>query len=309
MTKGSGEGGGAAVHDTGLDQGRGLTHASLFTIDYIAVPANLSDCITTFYHFRCEEAEIRDIQPAAVGHFTLFPHGNGTMNFDCGRVDRSHEVNLLTPFSQAVPFVMAGPFHAIGAVLTPHGWAALTGLCARQHGNRLHRAADILGEEAERFGAGLCDEYRRGTRTGTQCAHAIGQFVAGTCKPLNPRHATLIAATNRWLGSALNPDLAVFFASANYSQRQAQRLVERYFGLSPKALARKYRALRAAALMSFPMLSDEMEAELGEAFYDQSHMIREIRLFAGRTPTKLANRESPFLSEMLDAKNFRELNS
>ena len=77
--------------------------------------------------------------------------------------------------------------------------------------------------------------------------------------------------------------------------------------MPPQKLARKYRALRAAALMSFPQLTPEFEAELAEAFFDQSHMIREINLFAGRTPARLNDDDTPFLSEMLDPKNFREL--
>ncbi|MGB7407607.1 MAG: AraC family transcriptional regulator, partial [Pontixanthobacter sp.] len=130
---------------------------------------------------------------------------------------------------------------------------------------------------------------------------------ADNLRDVSDSHADLIALTNRWLGGALDPNVEDLFAAAPYSRRQVQRLVERFFGLSPKALARKYRAVRAAMLMSLPQLSDEMDAELAEAFYDQSHMIREIRLFAGRTPAKLGDDDSPFLTEMLDPKNLREL--
>ncbi|MGB3738970.1 MAG: AraC family transcriptional regulator [Pontixanthobacter sp.] len=286
---------------------RALTPPALFALDYLAVPADLSDFVTTFYHFRCDERVIEDIQPAAVGHLTLFPYGKGTMRFADGPSDPSHECNLLTPSSVAAPFTMNGPFHAIGAVFTPLGWAALTGLPADEHANRLHAAADWLGEEAGIFGSRLCDDYRHGRRTGAQCAGALGEFITSRLKPVHPRHAALIAATNDWLGGAINPNVETLFASLAYSRRQAQRLVERYFGLPPKALARKYRALRAAMLMSLPRLSDAMDAELAEAFYDQSHMIREIRLFAGRTPARLGDDDSPFLHEMLDPRNLREI--
>ena len=113
----------------------------------------------------------------------------------------------------------------------------------------------------------------------------------------------------RWLSSDLNPAVDDLHVAIPYSRRQVQRLVECYFGLPPQALARKYRALRAAGLMSLPRLSPEFEAALGEAFYDQSHMIREIRLFAGRTPSRLKEDESPYLAELLDLRNFREIDS
>ena len=284
-----------------------LTPTSLFELDYIAPPAAISDYITTLYHFRCDEPVIRDIQPASVGHLVIFPQGSGEMQFLDGRVDNSHQTNLMTPFSVAAPFVVEGPFQAIGAVLSPYGWAALTGLDASEFGNRFVKASDWLDPSVGQLGAQLCDDFRAGEISGKDCALALGDFIAGNTKRVNPRHLELIKQTNEWLGSSLNPKLEDLIERAAYSERQVQRLVERYFGLPPTALARKYRALRAAAFLSFPQLTPEFEAELGEAFYDQSHMIREIRIFVGRTPSRLTDDDNPFLSEMLDLTNFREL--
>jgi len=56
-------------------------------------------------------------------------------------------------------------------------------------------------------------------------------------------------------------------------------------------------------------LTPEFEAELGEAFFDQSHMIREINRFVGRTPARLKDPDSPYLTEMIAPKNLRELGS
>ncbi|MGB7406879.1 MAG: hypothetical protein WA908_00080, partial [Pontixanthobacter sp.] len=204
---------GAAPNDAGL------TPASLFALDYLPVPGDLSDYVTTFYHFRCDEPVIRDIQPAAVGHLTLFPCGRGAMEFTDGRRDLSHEVNLLTPFSQAAPFAMTGPFHAIGAVLTPLGWTALTGLAADEHANRLYPACDWLGGECEELGAILCQEYRDGAKSGTQCATELGAFIADNLRDVSDSHADLIALTNRWLGGALDPNVEDLFAAAPYSRR------------------------------------------------------------------------------------------
>lgn len=284
-----------------------LTPANLFVIDYIAPPPALGDYITTLYHFRCDEPVIRDIQPAAIGQLAIFPHGVGAMQFRDGRIDSSHETNLLTPFSVAAPFFVDGPFHAIGAVLSTLGWAALTGLDASQCLNRLVAAGDWLGDEVEVLGATLCQAYREGQMTGRDCAAALCDHIGQNLRPVNARHADLIRLTSEWLGSGLNPPLASLMQRAAYSERQVQRLVERYFGLPPQALARKYRALRSAALLSLPTLTPEWEAQLAEAFFDQSHMIREINLFVGRTPARLGDDESPYLHEMLDPKNLREI--
>lgn len=284
-----------------------LTASALIEVDYIAAPAAISDYVTILYHFRCDEPLIRDIQPASVGHLCLFPYGKGELYLPGGQRDPNPEVAVLTPLSAACPMVVEGPFHVIGAALSPLGWAALTGLHAGDHRDRIHPAADLLGPEIAALGAQLNADYRSGTITGRAAALALGDYIARTVKPVDRRHEALIREVNRWLGSALNPAIDDLLARANYSQRQVQRLVERYFGLPPQALARKYRALRAAALLSFPHLSPEYEAELADAFFDQSHMIRELTRFVGRTPARLADKTTPYLAEMIDPKNLREL--
>lgn len=286
-----------------------LTASSLIQVDYFAPPAAVSDFVTTLYHFRCDERKFRDVQPSSVGHLALFPYGKGEIHFRAGHRDPNHEVALMTPLSTANPIFVDGPFHAIGAALTPLGWAALTGLHAGQHRDRLRAASEVLGDEIAVLGGALNEKYRAGELSGHQCALALGDYIGGRAKPINSRHAELIKVVNTWLGSALNPDLSDLQARAAYSERQVQRLTERYFGLSPQALARKYRALRAAAWLSFPQLTPEFEAELGEAFFDQSHMIREINRFVGRTPARLKDPDSPYLTEMIAPKNLRELSS
>ena len=284
-----------------------LTPAALIAVDYIPPPAPLAPFVTTLYHFRCDERSIRDIQPAAIGNLCFFPHGKGEMLFAAGHRDPNHEIGLLTPLSRATPIEVEGPFHAFGAALTPVGWAALTGLHAGQHRDRLLPAASVLGPQIEAEGQAWLAAYREGRMTGRDCALAVGGFIAANLKPLNPRHLELIAATGRWLGAAFNPEVGDLAGVAGYSPRQVQRLVERYFGLPPRALARKYRALRAAALLAAPHLSLEDEAEIAEAFFDQPHMIREITHFVGRTPARLGDASTPYLAEMIDARNLREL--
>ncbi|PKP95494.1 MAG: AraC family transcriptional regulator [Alphaproteobacteria bacterium HGW-Alphaproteobacteria-14] len=288
------------------DQPR-LTPASLIAVDYIAPSQNIAPYVTTLYNFRCDEPVIRDIQPASIGHLCLFPHGTGELHFAGGNSDPNHAVGLLTPLSRAVPIAVDGPFHTVGAALTPLGWAALTGLHAGENRDRLLPAGSVLGPEIDELGAQLLDAYRAGTMTGQECALAIGTFIEGRIRPINPRHLELVIAVGRWLSAAFNPDVSALNGAAGYSARQVQRLVERYFGLPPRALARKYRALRVAALLSSPQLSLEDEAEIAEAFFDQSHMIREITHFVGRTPARLNDRETPYLAEMINARNLREL--
>ena len=284
-----------------------LTPQALLQLDYIAPGAALAPFVTTFYHFRCDEREIRDMQPAAVGHVLVFLCGEGEMVFEHGRRDRSHRVSLLTPSSRAAPVEVEGPFHCIGAALSPLGWAALTGLHAGEWSDRLVPAEQVLGEAITATGERMRADYLAGRRSGIELCHELGRFLLPLIRPVNARHAALIRRIAEWLGSSLTPDLDTLVEGSGYSARQLQRLCERYYGLPPLRLVRKYRALRVVALLGQPDLADEQVAALVDEFYDQSHMIREIRTFAGRTPGRLAADPDSILSALLDARNFREI--
>ena len=276
-------------------------------LEYIPASAALSRWVTTFYHLRRDEPETRDIQPASVGHLTFFPLGLGAVRFRDGQVHPNHRFSVLSPTTYAATIEVAGPFHAIGAALTPTGWAALTGMPADEHGNRMMRASEVLTDDAVARGEAACAAYRDGSIDGPAMVALLSELIVAHADDLPPAHQELIDCTNRWLGSALDPPLDDLFEACGYSRRQVQRLVERYFGMPPVSLKRKYRALRAAALYSLPQLTPEVEASLGEAFYDQSHMIRELRLFVGRTPAKLGEDDEPYHREMLNLRNFREI--
>ena len=80
------------------------------------------------------------------------------------------------------------------------------------------------------------------------------------------------------------------------SIRQIERLTKRYYGLPPITLARKYRALRAAAVLARG--EDLADSGFGNSFYDQSHMIREIKRFAGLTPQQIKAQSSSMLTSI-----------
>ncbi len=286
-----------------------LTDPGLIVLDYIAPPPELAPFVTTFYHFRCDERAIRDVQPAALGHLIVYLAGSGAMHFPDGASDPTHTVALIGPTSQACAFEMAGPFHCVGASLSPRGWAALTGLSADVHGNRLHDAAARLGAEVDALAQLLCSGYTDGSLdAATMCSH-LGAFIGARLKAVDTRHVAVMRAVQEWLGSSFDPPLHELLERLPYSARQAQRLVVRYFGVPPRQLARRYRAMRVGVLLHQPDLTDEQTAGLINLFYDQPHLIREVRHYLGRTPTRLTDGSKPILSALLDPRNFREISA
>ena len=76
---------------------------------------------------------------------------------------------------------------------------------------------------------------------------------------------------------------------------------------SPKQLMRKYRALRAATVLCDPEAPPGLRTKVESLFYDQPHMIREIRHFTGRTPGALDSDDTKILRVWLSKDNFRQL--
>ncbi len=277
------------------------------TLVYYPPPAALQPLVTTFYCLCSDEPELTDAMPAGVGYLLVFLTGSGSVEFADGRVDASHPVSLITPTTAAIRTRLAGPVCIVGAALSPLGWAAITGLPADRWRDRLADAAELLGPDWGALGDRLRAAYRAGGTDPAAAVETIGAFLAARSKPLNPRHSEMVGAVITWLSSSFDPPLAELEARTGYSGRHLQRLVERYFGAPPKVLLRKYRALRVAALLRAPETSDEQIAELLNLFYDQSHLIRELRHFLGRTPARLGDPNSPLLNAVSDLRNFRDL--
>jgi AraC-like DNA-binding protein len=286
---------------TGAAAGQ-LSPQELIGLDYFAPPPALKPFITTLYSLHSDQAEVRDVMPAATGYLLVFIAGDGRMHFPGERIDVSFPVSLLTPTTAAAITELNGPFRVVGAVLSPLGWAAFTGLPADVHRDRLCDATEFLGPAIGELGR----ELRDSTGDDAALTARVAEFIGANLKPVNSRHVKLIGDVAEWLSSELDPPLAALDQRAAYGGRQLQRLIERYFGVAPKALVRKYRAIRVAALLQDPSTSDQQVADLLNLFYDQSHLIREVRHFLGRTPARLGDGENPLLEATTGLRNFRE---
>ncbi|QGN55204.1 helix-turn-helix domain-containing protein [Novosphingobium sp. Gsoil 351] len=284
-----------------------LTQQGLLRLELFPPPAFVTPYVTTFFRMRCDERRIRDVQPSSLGMMAAMARGSGKMRFLDGRSEPSHRFTLQSPTSAAATFEVDGPWHLFGAALTPLGWAALTGLCATKHGNRIYDGGQVLGPALAEAAKGIAEEFER--LSSEAMVERFSAAILASVRAIKPSHARFVKIAGEWLAGSIAPAVADLQARGGWSARQVQRLTDRYFGLPPTALARKYRALRAAVLLSRPDLTTDEIAAVQDHFYDQPHMIREMRLFAGRTPARIADPDTPFLSAIMDLRNFREKSS
>jgi AraC-like DNA-binding protein len=115
---------------------------------------------------------------------------------------------------------------------------------------------------------------------------ALARVIAAAPHPLREHHAVVVEAILRWLASGFDPAVSELYASVNVSPRQLQRICRRFFGVAPAQVLKRFRALRAAMLLSQPGIGEEVHDRLMATFFDQAHLIRDIRRYTGRTPTE-----------------------
>ena len=269
------------------------------SFEFVAAPSDLTPYLNSLYIWRSPAEQLDDVLPAYSGQMVVFGQGVGRMQFDEGTVSESSDAFFLAPLCQARNFSVSGPATLFGVSLNFRGWAALSGLSVHDYHDCFLEPGMVLGDSLARKFQGLAARWREGELDDGALLDAMSDIVRQGISQLPEQHLTVIDRTLEWLSSSFKPDLDRLYDQLPYSKRQAQRLVAQFFGQSPVRLVRRYRAVRAATLLSMPQLPEELEAEIREAFYDQAHLIKEIRFFTGRTPKRLQPGGESSINDML----------
>ena len=114
---------------------------SQIEVAQFAPPPELAPYVTQFYFFRCDEAVIRDAQPAALGHLAFFLKGTGTLRFPAGNIDAFSPASVFGPGMGHAEFDIVGPFQDFGLAFSPLVFVSLTGKPAKEYAGRLVDAA------------------------------------------------------------------------------------------------------------------------------------------------------------------------
>lgn len=246
-------------------------------LDYAVPGAAVARHFTLFYLFRAEVPLFEDVERAdhAQIRFRLTP-GGAEYGFADGNVQTAGDIHIIGPTTGAFHVRAPGPVHVFGAGITPVGWAALVGNDASAMVNRVVNLSDLFGsaisEAIPRLNAAPDLEAM------TACAEDI---LTGLFRRRSDRAADFVRQVDAWLSDEASPEVEALAAATGLSRRQIERKCNRLYGMPPKLLARKYRALRAAVAC----ILDQDQAHDG--FYDQSHLIRDVREFTGLTPRQL----------------------
>ncbi len=271
-------------------------------IEWIAPARDLAPYLHTLFIVRSDAGRTEEMMPAFSPQLFIFVMGKGAIRYSGKEPGLSGDITLNAPMFHAAPMVLEGPVLNVGASFTPLGWATFCGLPADEVLDCAFEA--ITAVPAHHLKE--LDEARLKCRAGRIGAHdlctvleaTIRQVCSDPARAVRPGHRQIIRTIEDWLASAFNPSIGDLYASIDFSQRQVQRLCRRYFGVPPAQLLKRYRAIRAAMLLANDGLFTSARDEMLAAYFDQAHLIRDIRRYTGRTPRRLA--DGQFAQEIFD---------
>lgn len=251
-------------------------------LDYVVPAEDLRPYVTLFYHFRANIPLFEDVERADHAQLRFRLSGrDASYVFPDGTVQSAGEVHIVGPTSGAIKTIAEGPLEVIGMGLQPAGWAALLGVDASTMLNRALDGETFFGASVRR----VSDRIRAATSAEDKVAIAAA-FVRSSIAGADTGAVIFARQIDAWLAGSASPDVCELVAATGLSRRQVERRCNMLYGAPPKLLARKYRALRAAvALAQGTATLDEL---ITDGFYDQSHLIRELKQFTGLTPRQLS---------------------
>lgn len=300
--------GGRIVFNQNLEKDAELSPDSMKVTQFVP-PAALAPFVTHVYFFRYEEKHLTDQLPAALGQLVFLLKGSANLQFQGGHSDPVTGATVIGPGLGAAQFTFDGPFYDLGFALSPLGFVALTGRPANQFADRAVPASELFGPEIDTLAQTITTGFADGTMRLSQIVDEVTRFLLMHLRPIPNSHIQMIQTVNGWISSDFDPDVDQLYTKLDMSRSTAARLITKYFGCAPKPLMRKYRALRAATIMVDANATTEMRSQVESSFYDQPHMIREIRQFAGRTPGALDSNNAKVMRLWLSKENYRDIES
>ncbi|MBL9070363.1 MAG: AraC family transcriptional regulator [Sphingopyxis sp.] len=252
-----------------------------FELQYFPPDPDLAEMVSSFYFVRLDMPLFDEVERADRPQFRIMSVAEGEYVFPDGYRFPAKRATIIGPTSGSVRATGRGPLRIYGFGMMPAGWATLMGEHADKLTDRAMDAADLFGDWIEEVIEALIQAENTDER------RVIGNnFVREILKKNEPAPVWFTRTVDDWLTRSPSPQVPELVEATGMSIRSVERMTKHYYGLSPRMLARKYRAVRAASSLA---RGETLEsAQLGDAFYDQSHLIREMKRFAGATPGQLA---------------------
>jgi AraC-like DNA-binding protein len=208
---------------------------------------------------------------------------------------------LFGPHSRRMPISVTGSFISAGVFLRPGACHALGGPDIGGLSDRLATFTD-LGMAEDRW-LDLFDPTGSPEDWVRAMEQEMRRLVAERAvREPDPVSARFEAAAFR------DPTISIARLAEDFGveQRRLERIVRRDFGLTPKQVLKRARALDMASHLRGVADHDEAES-IALRYYDQSHLIREFTALFGMSPRQFVDRPQPLMTLGLETRQTRRL--
>ena len=189
-------------------------------------------------------------------------------------------ITVIGPISsRRVRLIVRGNVSALAVIFQPAGFHQLFGVPAAPLAERGTEGHAVLGRGISKL------HERLGNATSfPNRAIMLNTFLLERLQQSSGR-PSLLQGFQPLLGRRKHPGVVQVARQLGMSTRQLERKSLEHFGLSPMMLSRISRFQRALTLGARRPISWLQVAHAAE-YYDQMHMVRDFRTFAGGPPTK-----------------------
>ena len=208
---------------------------------------------------------------------------------------------LFGPHSKRMPVSVTGSFTSVGVFLRAGACHALNGPEISGLTDNLATFTQLHLPEARWLS--LCDPDATPEEWTVAMEQEMRRLISDRAvREPEPISARFEAAT------FIDPNVTVAQLAEDFGveQRRLERIVKRDFGMTPKQVLRRARALDMASHLRG--VADQNEAEaLALRYYDQSHLIREFTAMFGMSPRQFVERPQPLMTIGLETRQSRRL--
>jgi AraC-like DNA-binding protein len=218
-----------------------------------------------------------------------------------GRQHYRRGVAFFGPQSRRMPVTVNGSFAAVGIGFRPGASFALRGRGIGEFVDRIVRSEHFGGDGVALLAQfDHCDDPHRWLDVlEASMEQILADWAAAYPDPLT-------TAFDRAAFENPNRQVADIAAELGCTRRKLERIVRRDFGMAPKQVLRRARALDMAATLRGVADADEAE-ELALRYYDQSHLTRDFITFFGMTQMQFVQTPQPLMTNTLEIRQARRL--
>jgi AraC-like DNA-binding protein len=227
--------------------------------------------------------------------------GDWTAETASGPEAFGREALFFGPQTQRMPVTVTGSFISLGMAIRP-------GACTALHWPRVGDFLDrMVPSSMVATPSDLILAMFDPDGSPEDWLHALEDLVRRRVEHMERRRPDPITAHFEEI-TLRDPGMAVSEAAAEcgVERRKLERLVSRDFGMAPKQVLRRARALDMASHLRGVADSDEGE-EIALRYYDESHLIHEFTALFGMSPRQFVAAPQPILTLALESRQARRL--